>query len=306
MNNKFLEKIYCPICRSKNYTIIMEDKYKKLDYKKIKKIYLSSSNHKLIDQLVKCKECDFVYSNPRIKINLISIGYKNNPDEMFVKQNHYRFKTFLMNFKRILNILKIKNKKNIRILDVGTGGGTFILAAKELNLNIDGLEPNKWLVNFIKNKYKINVYPGTLENFKTKHKYDMICFWDVFEHIGDLNLTLKTCKKILKKDGFILINLPDYGSIFRKILGDKWPFFLNVHLYYFQKKTLKRLMENYNFKFKKKLIHWQFLSIKYILKRAGNYYKFFNKINKLIPEKNDFGVWYNIGQSIYLFQNDKK
>ena len=34
MDNKFLEKINCPICRSKNYTIIMEDKYKKLDYKK--------------------------------------------------------------------------------------------------------------------------------------------------------------------------------------------------------------------------------------------------------------------------------
>ena len=60
-------------------------------------------------------------------------------------------------------------------------------------------------------------------------------FLDVFER-KDVNKTLIHCKKILKRDGQILINIPDYGNIARKfsVLNGH---FLNVHLYYFNKKT---------------------------------------------------------------------
>ena len=91
-----------------------------------------------------------------------------------------------------------------------------------------GVEPNKWLVKYIKNKSKLNILAGTLTNIKNKG-YNLICFWDVFEHVTDVNKTLKHCKKILNKDGQILINIPDYDSLARKVLGFKWPFFLNVH-----------------------------------------------------------------------------
>ena len=37
-------------------------------------------------------------------------------------------KTFLFNFKRVLKFLTI-TKNNYKILDIGTGGGTFLLAA---------------------------------------------------------------------------------------------------------------------------------------------------------------------------------
>lgn len=298
---KVYEKIDCPICKSKNFKVLKENINPDIGLKEIKKFYLSSSNNIMIDQLVKCGKCNFVYLNPRVNSKIILESYKNNPDKEFVKHNKFRLKSFEYNFKKIEQYLKIKDNNKYDILDVGTGGGTFLVAAKNLGFKAFGVEPNKWLVKYIKKRTKLNIIAGTLKDIKKK-KYNLICFWDVFEHVTDLNDTLLNCKKTLKKDGKILINIPDYGSIARKVLGYKWPFFLNVHLYYFEKKTLTKLLNNHGFKYEKSLLHLQVLPIKYVLTRAGVYFNFFNFINKLIPNSFNFGIWYNVGQRIYLFK----
>jgi len=300
---EYFEKINCPICKCKKFEIIKKNVHKKkLNLDEIKKIYLSSSAQKLLDQLVKCSKCDFHYLNPRIRSSIIIDSYKMNPDLEFVKYNKYRLKTFQLNMNRIKRILKIKSFNNFDILDVGCGGGTFLLAAKKLKANAEGIEPNKWLVQFIKNKYKYKIKSGTLDTIKHKKRFDLITFWDVFEHMTDLNKTLKICKKLLKKNGILLLNIPDHGSIFRKILQFNWPFYLNVHLYYFEKNNVIKLLDKHKFKFIIDLIHLQILPIKYILFRSANYFRIFYYINKLIPKKFNFGIMYNVGQRIYLFK----
>ena len=63
----------------------------------------------------------------------------------------------------------------------------------------------------------------------------------VLEHIPNLHETLKTINKLIKKNGYIIINVPDYDSLARKILQKKWPFYLSVHLHYFNKNSLIKL-----------------------------------------------------------------
>ncbi len=298
---KIYEKIDCPICKSKKFKVLKKNINPNISLKEIKKFYLSSSNNEMIDQLVKCKKCYFVYLNPRVNSKIVLDSYKNNPDKEFIKHNKFRLKSFEYNFIRLKKYLEIKTINKYDILDVGTGGGTFLLAVKNLGFKVFGVEPNKWLVKYIKKKIKLNIMAGTLKDIKKK-KYNLICFWDVFEHVTDLNETLLQCKKTLKKNGKILINIPNYGSLARKVLGYKWPFFLNVHLYYFDKKTLTRLLKKHGFKYERSLLHLQALPIKYVLSRAGFYFNFFNMINKFIPESFNFGIWYNVGQRIFLFK----
>jgi 2-polyprenyl-3-methyl-5-hydroxy-6-metoxy-1,4-benzoquinol methylase len=299
--NKIYEKIKCPICNEKNFSVLKKNQNPDLSLKEIQKFYLSSSDSLMIDQLSKCLKCDFVYLNPRVNSKIVLQSYKDNPDKEFVKHNKLRFKSFELNFLRIKKNLRIKNINSYKILDVGTGGGTFLQVVENLGFKALGVEPNKWLVNYIKKKSKLNIHAGTLNDIKNKG-FNLICFWDVFEHVTDVNKTLIHCKKILKRDGQILINIPDYGSIARKVLGFKWPFFLNVHLYYFNKKTLTKLLNKHGFKYEKSILHFQILPIKYVLKRAGAYFSFFNIINGFIPEKLNFGIWYNVGQRLFLFK----
>lgn len=305
MKNKYYEKIKCPICKNNDFKVLRKNQKPNISLKALKRFYLSSSDQTLIDQLVKCFNCNFIYLNPRVKSSIVIKSYSDNKDNEFIKHNSERYITFYKNFKKIEKFLTIKkNKSNFKILDVGSGGGTFLSAAKDLGYDARGIEPNKWLVKFVKKSLNVNIKQGTLESIKIKDKFDLISFWDVFEHLTDLNKSMKICKKLLKKNGYILINIPDHGSLFRKILRFKWPFFLNVHLYYFDSHSIKNIMKNYGLSFLKKRTHTQCLPIKYIFKRAGNYFKIFKVFEKFMPKKFNFGIWYNMGQNLYLFKND--
>ena len=65
--NKCYEKIICPICKSKKFEILRENLKPNITIAELKKFYSSSSDKKLIDQLSKCKNCDFILLNPRVK-----------------------------------------------------------------------------------------------------------------------------------------------------------------------------------------------------------------------------------------------
>ena len=125
------------------------------------------------------------------------------------------------------------------------------------------------------------------------------------EHVSNLNGVLKKVKKISKKNGLLIINVPNKNSLVAKIFGRRWPFYLNVHLYNFDEKSISRLLNKYNFKLIKQFPHFQILSLGYVVKRASNYnvlfiyfYKILNFLRLVnIPFK------YNLGQTTFVFKN---
>ena len=53
---KIYEKIKCPICKEKNFSVLKKNQNPDLSLKQIKKYYLSSSDNIMSDQLSKCIE----------------------------------------------------------------------------------------------------------------------------------------------------------------------------------------------------------------------------------------------------------
>ena len=302
--NNFDEKIDCPICESKNFKILKKKTIVKKDLENSRYFFNSSSNHSLSQQLVECKYCELVYVNPRISSKLINDGYSYNEDKKFILQNNQRIETFKINLNRVLNLINYKNKK-FSILDVGSAGGAFLKSIKDPLITCDGIEPNKWLVDQAKKKYsKISMFATTIENFNNNKKYELITYWDVFEHLTDINNEIFFVNKLLKKNGYLILNLPDYGSLHRKIMGFKWPFFLDVHLYYFNKKTIELFMKNNQFQFIDIIKHVQILKLGYIMERIINifpYLKFLSFFVRLLNLEN-IKIKYNIGQNIYIFK----
>ena len=150
----------------------------------------------------------------------------------------------------------------------------------------------------------MNLYPTTLASFVKNKKYELITYWDVFEHLTDINNEMLYIKKFLKKDSYLILNIPDYGSIFRKLLGFNWPFFLDLHLYYFNKKTISLFMKNNQFELIKTIKHVQILKLKYILERATNIFPILKILNFLMKVCNleNLKIKYNIGQNLYIFK----
>ena len=106
---------------------------------------------------------------------------------------------------------KLKNKKEIAILDIGGGDGRRlrhlidIFKKKKIVAKADLVEPSE---EFIKNciqasgkgKYSINSQRNTFEKFSTKNKYDIVfLIHSIYTFRNDAYL--KKIKKMLKEDG---------------------------------------------------------------------------------------------------------
>ena len=56
-----------------------------------------------------------------------------------------------------------------------------------------------------KNKLDIKYFCTSPENFETKNKFDVILNMEIVEHVEDVDFFLKSCSKLLKKNGIMFV-----------------------------------------------------------------------------------------------------
>ncbi|WP_440924496.1 bifunctional 2-polyprenyl-6-hydroxyphenol methylase/3-demethylubiquinol 3-O-methyltransferase UbiG [Candidatus Pelagibacter sp.] len=114
----------------------------------------------------------------------------------------------------IIETFKLENKKtplkNIKILDVGCGGGLLSEPMCRLGATVTGIDASNKNINVAKihskkNNLKINYFCSSPENFKVKDKFDVILNMEIVEHVKDVNLFLESCNKLLRKNGIMFI-----------------------------------------------------------------------------------------------------
>ena len=298
------EEVVCPICSTALYKVLRPASYPStLEPKQVLEIYRSSSDCVLLDQLVQCLSCSLVYLNPRMKTELILNSYTNSLDSRFAAQDLARIQTFKKNLKIIAPHLPAEEKNQNLILDIGCASGAFLKAVSDFKLEGIGIEPNQWLVEFGRIHYGVDIRQGTLMDFKfDDSSFSAISLWDVLEHVCNPKDVLHECQRILKKEGILIINIPDYSSLARRLLRYKWPFFLNVHLYYFTPETIAHLLKQCGFQIFLTKPFWQILELGYILERASHVFPAFRGIRKVISSLSldPVPVTYTLGQTLIL------
>ena len=111
-------------------------------------------------------------------------------------------------FKQILNFTKL-NKKD-EILDFGSGYGSLIEILEKKKYRVIGLEPS--IKNFrISKKRGHRVINKFLEkNTFKSNRFRLIISLFVFTYVYDIADKLKIFRKILKKDGYLLIHVHQF------------------------------------------------------------------------------------------------
>ena len=119
----------------------------------------------------------------------------------------YIKKSVIKNFK-----LKIKNKplENIKILDIGCGGGLLSEPMCKLGADVVGIDASKNNIKIAelhakKSNLKIRYYCTSPEKFKTETKFDVILNMEIIEHVNDVDFYLKSCSRLLKKNGIMFV-----------------------------------------------------------------------------------------------------
>ena len=98
--------------------------------------------------------------------------------------------------------------KNLKILDIGCGGGLISEPMARLGGEVTGIDAAEKnikiaLLHSKKNKLKINYLNKSPEQLKEKEKFDIILNLEIVEHVDDLNLYFNSCYDLLKKNGIM-------------------------------------------------------------------------------------------------------
>ena len=135
-----------------------------------------------------------------------------------------------------------------RLLDIGTAAGAFVAAAVRRGWDAEGCEPNRWLGEWGARHYGIRIRQGSVfvQDYAPA-SFDVVTLWDVIEHTPDPRAVLDRCRELLKPGGLLIVNYPDIGSWIARALGRRWLFLTSVHLWYFDRTTIRRLMESGGF-----------------------------------------------------------
>jgi len=114
----------------------------------------------------------------------------------------------------IINNFKLKNKlrplSGINILDIGCGGGLLSEPMSRMGANVTGIDASDKNIKIAKlhskkNKLKINYLCSSPEKLKITKKFDVILNMEIVEHVEDIDFFLKSCSKLLKKNGLMFI-----------------------------------------------------------------------------------------------------
>jgi len=114
----------------------------------------------------------------------------------------------------IINNFKLKNKfrplSGINILDIGCGGGLLSEPMSRMGANVTGIDASGKNIQIAKlhakkNKLKINYFCSSPEKLKITKKFDVILNMEIVEHVEDTDFFLKSCSKLLKKNGLMFV-----------------------------------------------------------------------------------------------------
>lgn len=163
----------------------------------------------------------------------------------FTDKIYQQVKSYMLRKK--LKWIRGKVKKKGRLLDIGAGTGDFLLEAKKKGWKVNGIEPDEKARELaLKKGIKLAEDAG---NFKSG-KFDVITLWHVFEHVYDLKAQIIELEHLLKKNGLLVIAVPNYKSYDAGYYKNYWAAYdVPRHLWHFSQDSFKHLFSGTGFRF---------------------------------------------------------
>jgi len=199
-------------------------------------------------QIVKCKTCNLVRSDPIIDPELIDNLYKQSDCSYTTeKENEPLARTYGRYLENIVNSYDVNRSS---YLDIGCSNGFMIEKAIEMGFsNARGIEPSLAAIEHASDKIKARIIPGMFDSSKFENEaFDLISFFQTFDHIIEPNGFLQDVRKKLNEKGFVIAINHNIGSISYKFLREKSPIIDIEHTYLYDLTTMRKIFEKNQFK----------------------------------------------------------
>lgn len=277
INQSPLMDVECNLCGTNKFRL----KYNRVEMSKnldLTEMFGAANSVYSVDQIVQCKTCGLVYTNPRIAPDILTKAYADGEYRAYLSETKAKTITLLENLEWVEGVFGLDDPLHgRRLLDVGTASGLFLQIAQQNGWEVVGIEPNHWLAEYGKNKLHLKIYNDTLDNIVLPANYfHAITLLDVIEHFDDPMFALKKLHNSLAVNGYVFIVTPNFDCIFSRILGRRWWFIMAHHLYYFTPKSISMMLDRAGFEVVKVQRHYGTWNSQYIVNMI-------NSLNKSTP-----------------------
>lgn len=279
----------CIVCDSKKIIQIFEKKGKKF---------------------FKCTKCGYTFQFPiPTEFELEKYyekSYQNGLYKIFTDESKMKLDNAIYRFNKISKFIKGKN-----ILDVGCADGHFIAIASKKGYECTGIDISNTAVEQAQNK-GLRVFNMTIENFEYNKKFDNIVCFDILEHVREPQKFVDEIKNRLTTEGKIFISTPNKRSVFQKLMGKYWFFYIpEEHLNYFDNVTIKKFLTANGFVILKHSRFFKTLTLSYGLTQFKEYNPLLFKVLKIfliiLPEKvSNYPIPFYIGEMLTVAVLKKK
>lgn len=201
-----------------------------------------------------CRQCGLRWLSPRPTPRAYA--------EIYTHENYFETKGELASYEavaedrrpyfrsRIRRVARFKRGRSLCILDVGAATGEFVDEARHAGHRADGIELSDSARLAAFSKYGIRLSDTSLVDLPGTQLYDTIHMNHVLEHLPDPLAAVCACRRLLRPDGLLVIEVPqqisnDLDRLRRLLPGSGKPSFNAYslhHTYFFTPLTLTRLL----------------------------------------------------------------
>ncbi|MGB3052550.1 MAG: class I SAM-dependent methyltransferase [Polyangiales bacterium] len=205
-------------------------------------------------EMARCRDCSLVYTAlrriPREQYEEVYSGEADYREMVEVAEKtasgDWGFRQLRWFKRKALRWIETE-RPNSKLVDVGTGPGTFLLVAKQRGFSVKGVEPTK-LAAEKAGSLGVDMFNGVIEDFAANQdeKFDVVTSFEVLEHVPDPISMLKSIRSILKPDGIFVFSVPNLDDPYclRQTLPVNIP---PIHINFFRRQSMRVALEKAGF-----------------------------------------------------------
>ena len=191
-------------------------------------------------RMVRCVRCGLLRSNPILPLEELSRLYGASH---FTYQREAAFtgKTYAAYLRRALAGRPWPRS----LMEVGCGSGFFLSEAARMGIaEVSGVEPSQEAIEHaepeLRGRIRCALYDT--ETFEPE-RFDVICAFQVFDHVPDPAGMLRACFRHLRPGGMVLFINHDSGALTNRLLGERSPIVDVEHTALYDRSTMRRILE---------------------------------------------------------------
>jgi SAM-dependent methyltransferase len=216
--------------------------------------------------ILRCLNCGIVFMQPKLLPEELVKEYSKVVDPVYLDN----FPARLVTFQRTLARVRSHFPVGARVLEVGSYCGAFLKVAREAGLDVIGLEPSAWAIEQARRATDAQVIQGTLDDLPPAlTPFDVIAAWDVVEHFADPVGELVKVNRALCSNGTFVFCTVMIDNWFPRLVGSRWPWFMDMHLFYFTRETIAQVLNQAGFAVLDSMPYLHITTPEYLLRKLG-------------------------------------